>query len=1011
MKKRMCHGCGLLFITALLLAFSCARQEEDPIPGGNGRDVQFSAVSRPDADAARTRAEGIPDEEADATVWIDWDGVSWVKEREGCRQAPETRTAYSGKTYGTPKKERIDWVDGDRISIWCDQNQDSNTKMVDYAVTPSGHDNEIDKGTIKAIPPVGLCWSSETGTHWFEGVYPGETTQGDKCYVNFAEEGAQKLKFSFQIPESQPGIGRSQSADPNHDTTFINPNMAYAPMAAKASGTKNGGTVTLPFHPVFTAFQITVKNRLSGKTMTVKKIGLEYVGTGDAKLSGDASWTMGRNQYPDPATPYAVGTTTRQKIEWSNTGVELDAGTTKALRVTLFAHPTDFDALTLYVETAESGLLKLPLKQNGSFYKFLARKKYNINLGPLPGDYRITITQPEAFLYAGTSVSGKPVRDTVKSFMLNHKDNTKQAVPWKLQYSTDGTHWFDTKPTWLKTIKETGGTSLVNEPGDVQVAASSSTTITEQVLQNMDPVPGVYDLSTKGGTTKRYTANCYLVHGPGKYRFPLVYGNAITGGEPYEHSYKAAVSPGKQTFFLKNLVNYNDDPINSPEIDKNLNTAGNVVNGAALVWQDAKSLITEVKVVSEGGDELNKIPTDGSMRYIQFTVGKDITKLVQGNAMIAAMHGSTIVWSWHIWITPYELGDDKVIEQEPGKELVDESTLAPVESKVAQLPIGWCDNGTSSKVWPGRWTLVRAVQTIPGGAKSDPVTIRQHSHYQFVPAGEDQADKGNCVYFQHGRKDPFPGPEYDPVHYPNNDSRYFKKIYDINNNLLNVNSQIYNTTFQHGHLPDYGTVTIGTSIQHPTIFWNYNWTLITKRTWTTFGKQYRNLWRIDQLSETPNYSCWATRSNTDNNDYYQAKATRSYGTKTVYDPCPAGYMVPPYGMFLRGETGNPLFNCFTKFMGYNYPKTRALVYADPANIIQVFFSNNVDTGSMVQWKILTGYWASTSYGVYVNYGDSFVVRYGQRFMERNLEQFGMAALGLPVIPGKIFDLQPAKPAQ
>ena len=131
MKKRMCYGGCLLFITTLLLAFSCARQEEDPVPGGNGRDVRFSAVSRPDADAARTRAEGISDEEADATVWIDWDGVSWVKEREEFQPAVETRTAYSGKTFGT--KERIDWVNGDRMSIWCDQNQDPATKMVDYA--------------------------------------------------------------------------------------------------------------------------------------------------------------------------------------------------------------------------------------------------------------------------------------------------------------------------------------------------------------------------------------------------------------------------------------------------------------------------------------------------------------------------------------------------------------------------------------------------------------------------------------------------------------------------------------------------------------------------------------------------------------------------------------------------------------------------------------------------------------------------------------------------------------
>ena len=704
MKKRMCYGGCLLFITTLLLAFSCARQEEDPVPGGNGRDVRFSAVSRPDADAARTRAEGISDEEADATVWIDWDGVSWVKEREEFQPAVETRTAYSGKTFGT--KERIDWVNGDRMSIWCDQNQDPATKMVDYAVTRSGHDKEIDKGTIKTIPPVGLRWSSETGTHWFEGVYPGATTTGEKSFDSFEADGTDKLKFSFHIPGTQTGVGTSQSADPNHDTTFIAPNMAYAPMAAKASGTKNGGTVTLTFRPVFTAFQITVKNRLSDKTMTVKKIGLEYVGTGDAKLSGDASWTMGRNQNPDPATAYAAGTTTTQKIEWSDTGVELPAGTTKALRVTLFAHPTDFDALTLYVETAESGLLKLPLKQNGSFYKFRARKKYNINVGPLPGDCRITITQPEAFLYTGTSVSGNDVSCTVKSFMLNHKDNTKQAVPWKLQYSTDnGANWSDDKPSWVTDITQTGdGTTTDGESGTVAVSRNdaSATATADEVLRSNPLVPGVYDLSTNGGATKRYTANCYLVNGPGTYRFPLVYGNAVKAGNKNEKSYLSDIDTltltdkGDKLRHMKPLVRHDGNGITEPEIDRNL-TGSSRVAKAGLIWQDAPGLISDIKVVDESGNEMTDLPSPFQMRYIQFTVGKDLSKLVQGTAVLDALNvtGET-VWSWHIWITPYRLGDDLIaITQQTGHEIIDG------ESATLPIPLGFCDYAAQSHS-PGR---------------------------------------------------------------------------------------------------------------------------------------------------------------------------------------------------------------------------------------------------------------------------------------------------------------------
>ena len=776
MKKRMCHGGSLLFITTLLLAFSCVRQEEDPIPGGSGRDVQFSAVSRPDADAARTRAEGIPDEEADAIVWIDWDGVSWVKEQEGCRQAPETRTAYSGKTYGNPKKERIDWVDGDRISIWCDQNQDPATKMVDYAVTPSGNENEIDKGTITAIPPVGLRWSSEE-THWFEGVYPGATTDVEKSFDSFEADGTDKLKFSFHIPESQTGTQSTAG-----DMTVIAPNMAYAPMAAKASGTKNGGTVTLTFSPVFTAFQITVRNRFADKTMTVKKIGLEYAGTNGTGLSGAGTWSMTRNADTDPG--YAAGTPVTQKVEWSHSGLVLPAGTEKALRVTLLALPADLDAVNLYVETAESGLRKLPIKKNGSFYAFAGRKKYNINLGPLPdtppSQFTITITQPEAFLHSGASVSGFPVRDTVRSYEgpVNNQ-GAKRPVPWKLQYSTDGGEtWSDNRPanSWVTSIKQTGtGSTDPHGESDIITVSENSTALTgqtataDEVLRSNPPVQGVYDLSTNGGTTKRYTANCYVVNAPGTYRFPLVFGNAIEAGKPNPASYKAsddacAKANGDQYFLPEMMVdNHLTDengplkPITVPEIDKQMTWYHwNWTLDPDLLWQDAPGLITDLKIVGEDGNKAPLIPDQvpSQMRYIQFTVGKDLSKLVQGNAMIAAYARYGYNWSWHIWITPYRLGDNLItVEADPGYE------ISGGQSATLPVPLGWCDTSglPSSASTPGRSLLVRAVQTVPGGATSAPVTIAQNGHYvSNLDPATSETRSASCCYYQWGRKDPFP---------------------------------------------------------------------------------------------------------------------------------------------------------------------------------------------------------------------------------------------------------------
>ena len=1023
MKKRMCYGGSLLFITTLLLAFSCARQEEDPVPGGNGRDVQFSAVSRPDADAARTRAEGISDEEADATVWIDWDGVSWVKEREGCRQAPETRTVYSGKTYGNPKKERIDWVDGDRMSIWCDQNQDPATKMVDYAVTRSGNENEIDKGTIKAIPSIGLRWSSETGTHWFEGVYPGATTTGEKSFDSFEADGADKLKFSFHIPESQTGTQGTAG-----DTTFIAPNMAYAPMAAKASGTKNGGTVTLTFLPVFTAFQITVRNRFADKPMTVKKIGIEYAGTNGTGLSGAGTWSMTRNANADPG--YAPGTPVTQKVEWSHSGLVLPAGTTKALRVTLLALPADLDAVNLCVETAESGLRKLPIKKNGSFYAFAGRKKYNINLGPLPdtppSNFTITITQPEAFLHTGASSIGHAdVRDTVRSYRAPVNDpDAKSAVPWKLQYSTDnGATWSDNRPatSWVTGITQTGNGSVSpdGESGTVTVSPNNAAkTTADAALRGTPPVPGVYDLSTNGGTTKRYTANCYLVNGPGTYRFPLVYGNAIKADQKNEASYKASYyarskARSKQSYdryFLPQMIRHDGNPIKAPEIDRNLTAATSRVTAAGLVWQDAPGLISDIRLVSEHGVDM-PVPNDSSLRYIQFTVGADLSKLVQGNAVLDARTATGVtVWSWHIWITPYRLGDDLItVEATPGYE------IEGGESATLPIPLGWCDF-TASTI-PGRSLLVRAVQTVPGGATSAPVTIAQYGHYVCTPASpanfeSSETRNANCCYYQWGRKDPFPGSKQTPGNPSANAVEGDgKPVYDLGGTVINTDWLKDWSAFQKDINAAGTDITIATAITTPSVFYHSN-NLHGFPTWVKEGNQRRNLWKINQLSKKPDYNSFLNRAT---DDFDRGRESRIYGQKTVYDPCPAGYMVPPFGLLARGKVEGaprtPKQRSYDYLITKGYPKMRMLVYTEKqlAAPIRGWFTKPDYWGTVFAYNVLFSMWTSASYGENCKYGANVTTPFTPNdWINDVFENEARQAFGCAVFPGKYYDLEPAQ---
>ena len=140
--------------------------------------------------------------------------------------------------------------------------------------------------------------------------------------------------------------------------------------------------------------------------------------------------------------------------------------------------------------------------------------------------------------------------------------------------------------------------------------------------------------------TQQWTANCYMVHTTGAYKLPLVYGNAIKEGAANTTAY----NPGGSTSdtYCANFVNHAGTAINAPWITKA--TTGEGVNkgmgitvaSAALLWQDAQGLITEVGI-------------DGD--YLTLTVGKNAS-VQQGNALVAAKDGSgTIVWSWHIWVT------------------------------------------------------------------------------------------------------------------------------------------------------------------------------------------------------------------------------------------------------------------------------------------------------------------------------------------------------------------------
>lgn len=180
------------------------------------------------------------------------------------------------------------------------------------------------------------------------------------------------------------------------------------------------------------------------------------------------------------------------------------------------------------------------------------------------------------------------------------------------------------------------GTTLssatVTMGGKAAIAFGASQTLTGKVY-NVKKTQAPTDLSMvdcagNARANGMSTANCYMVHTAGKYKLPLVYGNAIKAGETNANAYTGVSGSNTTATFPR----HDGQAINAPWIKDN----GITVTTAELLWQDAQGLITAVGI-------------DGD--YLTLTVGKDATSQ-EGNALIAAKNAEgTIVWSWHIWVT------------------------------------------------------------------------------------------------------------------------------------------------------------------------------------------------------------------------------------------------------------------------------------------------------------------------------------------------------------------------
>lgn len=258
---------------------------------------------------------------------------------------------------------------------------------------------------------------------------------------------------------------------------------------------------------------------------------------------------------------------------------------------------------------------------------------------------------------------------------------------------------------------------------------------------------------------------------------------------------------------------------------------------ACLVWQDAPGLVSNVTL----DDRL----------WISFKVDRATIK--QGNAIIAVRDASgTILWSWHIWVTDYRLGTGlKTIDNGRGRQYM-----------VTPQFLGWCHHDE----YEGRSVLVRITQTESGFSRT--FALNQLA-YTF----------GDNPYYQWGRKDPLL--PLIPIVSTNT----------IAGGTSSDNKPCYTDSDKTGYAftsrnmgittPEYGRngvpyTRFSDLIQQPYCM-DADWV----NTHSNMDYRYTNLW------------CANSGFITNDTNYPVLPAT----VKTVYDPCPVGYCVPPLGVF------------------------------------------------------------------------------------------------------------------
>lgn len=589
---------------------------------------------------------------------------------------------------------------------------------------------------------------------------------------------------------------------------------------------------------------------------------------------------------------------------------------------------------------------------------------YTLSFTSTKIEYRLEVTPEDAAndgeYYLSPYHGETDVKFHVRSYKVTTTPGgtTEEAVNWEID-NTDMPFWIDqitASGTDAGTIQKNDAGVITNLNGTYSVLPNLTSSTSHDRLKGQS-IKGSEDAPWDLSANKVYdgkpinTANCYMVTAPGWYTLPLVYGNAIKGGEDNPPSYLgdtdgtgtptvdgknytqvATLADGTQVeipvYTLKNFFGHQAEAegrITQPWIVSS--RGGQYKPGDInVLWQDEPCIITDVKLNDKGD-------------YIIFRVREECIN--EGNAVISireAEDSKNHMWSWHIWVT--DMNDNltgnfsspvaMTNRMVTGNYNADATTASNLGSTLENTfylmhsNLGGCDADTK--------TYTKATKEVKFKIIENGVEVVQNpSEGVYVVSdvlkvgvnGAQITMPYNAPYYQFGRKDPMlPGwtGENHKRFY-----RYDRKIGTFgtlksSEPTVGYDFEIYGFADDAPELDSNGNPTHGgtfkvnlnhteTLVINPNVFFKgsddnttTSTTLLFKR-YTADGKVlYINKWNA-KCNKLPIF----TFENSDAASLYSIfKEVIDLGvTKTVYDPCPPGYEIPRIDAF-SGTTFNNL---------------------------------------------------------------------------------------------------------